>query len=49
LLAEIMEMLPNAKAEIVGYQLMFKDEHGNKGLLCGVRTPASHIRRRTEI
>lgn len=49
LLAEIMEMLPNAKAEIVGYQLMFKDEQGNKGLLCGVRAPASHIRRRTEI
>ena len=49
LLAEIMEMLPNAKAEIVGYQLMFKDKQGNKGLLCGVRTPASHIRRKTEI
>lgn len=37
LLAEIIEMLPNAKAEMVNYMLMFKDEQGNKGLLCGVR------------
>lgn len=49
LLAEVMEMLPNAKAEIVGYQLMFKDEHGNKGLLCGVRPSQGKERKKTEI
>ena len=49
LLAEVIEMLPNAKAEIVGYQLMFKDEQGNKGLLCGVRPMAGQERKRTEL
>ena len=49
LLAEVIEMLPNAKAEIVGYQLMFKDEQGNKGLLCGLRPLAGQIRKKTEI
>lgn len=49
LLAEVIEMLPNAKAEIVGYQLIFKDEQGNKGLLCGVRPTAGQERKRTEI
>ena len=49
LLAEVMEMLPNAKAEVVGFQLMFKDEHGNKGLLCGVRPSQGKERKKTEI
>jgi len=49
LLAEVIEMLPNAKAEIVGYQLMLKDKQGNKGLLCGLRPLAGQIRKKTEI
>lgn len=49
LLAEIIEMLPNAKAELVNYTLVFKDEQGNKGLLCGVRLPQGKERKRTEI
>ena len=49
LLAEIMEMLPNAKAELVNYMLVFKDEQGNKGLLCGVRSPQGKERKKTEI
>lgn len=49
LLAEIIEMLPNAKAELVNYMLVFKDEQGNKGLLCGVRPPQGKERKKTEI
>ena len=49
LLAEVIEMLPNAKAEIIGHQLMFKDEQGNKGLLCGLRPIAGQERKRTEL
>ena len=49
LLAEIIEMLPNAKAELVNYMLVFKDEQGNKGLLCGVRLPQGKERKKTEI
>ena len=44
-----IEMLPNAKAELVNYMLVFKDEQGNKGLLCGVRPPQGKERKRTEI
>lgn len=49
LLAEIIEMLPNAKAELVNYTLVFKDEQGNKGLLCGFRPPQGKERKKTEI
>ena len=49
LLAEIIEMLPNAKAELVNYMLVFKDEQGNKGLRCVVIPPQGKERKKTEI
>ena len=49
LLAEIIEMLPNAKAELVNYMLVFKDEKGNKGLLCGIGNAKNQERKRTEL
>lgn len=49
LLAEIIEMLPNAKAEIVNYTLVLKDEQDNKGLLMGLNRAAGGERKKTEI
>lgn len=48
-LAELIEMLPEAKAKIGKDKLIFKDEQGNKGLLCGVRPPQGKERKKTEI
>ena len=49
LLAEIIEMLPSARAEISGYVLVLKDEKGNKGLLCGIGNANNQERKRTEL
>ena len=49
LLAEIIEMLPNARAEISGHVLVLKDEKGNKGLLCGIGNANNQERKRTEL
>lgn len=49
LLAEIIEMLPNARAEISGHVLVLKDEKGNKGLLCGIGNTNNQERKRTEL
>lgn len=49
LLAEIIEMLPSARAEISSHMLVLKDEKGNKGLLCGIRNENNQERKRTEI
>ena len=49
LLAEIIEMLPNARAEISGLVLVLKDEKGNKGLLCGIGNANNQERKRTEL
>lgn len=49
LLAEAMEMLPNATAEIVSYSIKLKDESENKGIVMATKPSENYEHKKTEI